>query len=74
MLVILAMGAAFGGWAALAVMGAERARRLNQIEAQRPLIPAATAPPTVFNPSPARGATLRRREATPDAAAGKNAR
>ena len=36
MLFILAIGAASGGWAALALMGGERARRLSQIELHRP--------------------------------------
>ena len=73
MLVILAAGAAFGGWAALAVMGAERARRVRQIESQRPAIPAPTASPTVSSSSPSKGATPRRREATSNPAA-KNTR
>ena len=74
MLVILAMGAAFGGWAALAVIGAERARRLSQIETQRPVIPTTTASLPVSNPSLSKSAMRRRREAAPDPAAAKNAR
>ena len=55
MLIILAMGAAFGGWSALAVMGAERARRLSQLEAQRPVVPtviSSTAPSGSAAPRP----------------------
>jgi hypothetical protein len=74
MFVILAAGAAIGGWAALAVMGAERARRLSQIEAQRPLIPPIATSPTPSNPAPAKNAAARHRQAPPDAATAKNAR
>jgi hypothetical protein len=42
LLVILAVGAIFASWAALTLMGGERARRLNQLQAQK----AATPPPT----------------------------
>src|SRR3954469_19642780 len=51
MLIILASGAAFGSWAALALMGSERARRLTQIEAQRPIVPKVIASPPA-TPSP----------------------
>ena len=73
MLVILAMGAAFGGWAALAVMGAERARRLSQIEARRPTVITATLSPPPSNPSHAKTASPRKRDGAPTSA-GKNAR
>jgi hypothetical protein len=72
MLIILATGAAFGGWAALAVMGEERSRRLRQMEAQRPVIPTAAVSMT-SSVSAAKAQAPRKRDGTTDAAA-KNAR
>ena len=36
LVIILGLGAAFSGWAALALMGGERARRRIEVESQRP--------------------------------------
>ena len=41
-LIILALGAAFACWAALTLMGGERARRLHQLKSQRLTPPATT--------------------------------
>ena len=80
LLVILTLGAAMGCWAVLTLMGGERARRLHQLQAQRP----ASAPPTPHlsvSVSPvgvakAPAAPLKAKAAKPQAAsvAGKNVR
>ena len=51
LLIILITGAAFGGWAALALLGGERARRLQQAQAQRPITALPAIPPLSNGPS-----------------------
>ena len=47
LLIILGFGATLACWAVLTLMGGERARRLHQLQAQRPAAPVAPpAPPT----------------------------
>jgi hypothetical protein len=78
MLVILATGAAFGGWAALSLMGGERARRLRQIESRRSAAPMPiTAPLAPARPGAASDAPAARRPTSSkpaNPAAAKNAR
>jgi hypothetical protein len=71
MLIILAAGAAFGGWAALAMMGAERARRLTQIEAQRPVVPTMLTSPSAPSTPAAKAPARRKLDAPAPAAAQK---
>jgi hypothetical protein len=72
LLVILAVGALLGCWAALTLMGGERATRLNQIQAQRPAAPVTpvisvqAAPVAVAKPP----APVKPKPAKPQAAAG----
>ena len=62
LLIILGFGAAFSGWAAVALMGAERARRRIEVESKRPPTavvisapPGGTpAAPAAKNPAPPR--------------------
>jgi len=80
LLVILTLGAAMGCWAVLTLMGGERARRLHQLQAQRPA-PAPPTPHLCVSVSPvgvakAPAAPLKAKAAKPQAApgAGKNVR
>jgi len=80
LLVILTLGAAMGCWAVLTLMGGERARRLHQLQAQRPA-PAPPTPHLSVSVSPvgvakAPAAPLKAKAAKPQAApgAGKNVR
>jgi len=82
LLVILTLGAAMGCWAVLTLMGGERARRLHQLQAQRPApAPAPRTPHLSVSVSPvgvakAPAAPLKAKAAKPQAApgAGKNVR
>jgi len=60
LVIILGLGAAFSGWAALALMGGERARRRIEVESQRPPTavvlssPPPAGTPEARNPAPPR--------------------
>jgi hypothetical protein len=80
LLVILTLGAAMGCWAALTLMGGERARRIHQLQAQRPG-PAPQTPHLSVSGSPvgvaqAAAAPPKAKAAKPQAApvGGKNVR
>ena len=51
LLIILGLGAAFSGWAALALMGGERARRRIEVESQRPPTAVVSSPPPAGTPA-----------------------
>ena len=51
LVIILCLGAAVSGWAALALMGGERARRRIEVESRRPPTAVVTSPPPAGTPA-----------------------